>query len=138
LSTNTAKTAKRPEFLEKMMAAAGPRHEPEVEDAEKSMKEARLAILTPMLDLIFRDGKVRSFSYAYLSEVEFEPGDTLTLKFTTGAEITVEGRGLARHRQHVRLHRADEIRECPEGELALQDEGISQVERILITEGDKP
>jgi hypothetical protein len=120
-----------------MMATAGPRHEPEVEEAEASLKEKRQAIPTPMLDLIFRDGKVRSFSYAYLSEVEFEPGDTLTLKFTTGAEVIVEGRGLARHRQHVRLHRADEIRECPEGELVLEEEGISQVERILITEGDK-
>jgi hypothetical protein len=138
LSTNATKTAKRPEFLEKMMATASPRHEPEVEEAERSLKEVRQAIATPMLDLIFRNGKVRSFSYAYLSEVEFEPGDTLTLKFTTGAEVVVEGRGLARHRQHVRLHRADEIRECPESELTSQEEGISQVERIHITEGDKP
>lgn len=138
MSTNATKTAKRPEFLEKMMATASPRHEPEVEEAERSLKEVRQAIATPMLDLIFRNGKVRSFSYAYLSEVEFEPGDTLTLKFTTGAEVVVEGRGLARHRQHVRLHRADEIRECPESELTSQEEGISQVERIHITEGDKP
>jgi hypothetical protein len=137
LSTNTAKTAKRPEFLEKMMATAGPRHEPEVEEAEKSLKEARLAISTPMLDLVFRSGKVRSFSYAYLSEVEFEPGDTLTLKFSSGAEVIIDGRGLARYRQSVRLHRADEIRECSEMELEMDGEGISQVERILITEGDK-
>jgi hypothetical protein len=113
-----------------------PRHEPEVEEAERSLKEIRGAVPTPMLDVIFRDGKVRSFSYAYLSEVEFEPGDTLTMKFTTGAEVIVEGRGLARHRQHVRLHRADEIRECSESELALQAESESQVERIHITEGD--
>jgi hypothetical protein len=110
LSTNAAKTAKRPEFLEKMMATAGPRHEPEVEEAERTLKEMRGAIPTPMLDLIFRDGKMRSFSYAFLSEVEFEPGDTLTLKFTSGAAVVVEGRNLVRHRQQVRLHRADEIR----------------------------
>jgi hypothetical protein len=42
-----------------------------------------------------------------------------------------------RHRLHVRLHRADEIRECTESELAAQGEGVSQVERIFITEGDK-
>ena len=128
---------KRPEFLEKMMATAGPRHEPEVEEAEKSLKEARGAIPTPMLDVVFRDGKVRSFSYAYLAEVEFEPGDTLTLKFTSGAAVIVEGRGLTRYRQSVRLHRADEIRECSENELEQEGEGASQVEKIHITEGDK-
>jgi hypothetical protein len=121
-----------------MMATDAPRHEPEVEEAEESLKEARLAIPTPMLDLVFRSGKVRSFSYAYLSEVEFEPGDTLTLKFTSGAEVIVEGRGLAYHRRQVRLHRADEIRECPETELELEGQGISQVEKIHITEGEKP
>lgn len=130
-----ANTKKRPEFLENLMATVTPRHEPEVEEA--SLKESRLAIPTPMLDVAFRNGKVRSFSYAYLAEVEFVPGDTLTLKFSTGAEITVEGRGLTRHRQQVRLHRADEIRECSDSELALQEEGVSQVERISIVEGDK-
>jgi hypothetical protein len=134
LSTNIAK---RPEYLEKMMATGGPRHEPEVEEAEKSLKEARMALMTPMLDIVLRSGNVRSFSYAYLSEVEFKPGDTLTLKFTSGAEVIIEGRGLARHRQQVRLHRADEIRECQEAELMQDGQGVSQVERIHITEGDK-
>ena len=62
-------------------------------------RDARLAIPTPMLDIVLRSGKVRSFSYAYLAEVEFEPGDTLTLKFTSGATIICEGRDLTRHRQ---------------------------------------
>ena len=137
MSTNAAKTVKRPEFLQKMMETAGPRHEPEVEEAERALKEMRGAVPTPMLDLVFRDGKVRSFSYAYLSEVEFEPGDTLTLKFTSGAAVIVEGRNLGRHRQSVRLHRADEIRECSGSELGIEGEGISQVERIQITETDK-
>ena len=66
------------------------------EDAERSLKECAAAIPTPMLDIVFRNGKVRSFSYAYLAEVEFEPGDTLTLKFTSGAAVIVEGRGLER------------------------------------------
>jgi hypothetical protein len=114
-----------------------PRHEPEVEEARESLKETRVAIPTPMLDVVLRDGKVRSFSYAYLYEVEFEPGDTLTLKFTTGAAVIAEGRGLSRHRQQIRLHRADEIRECEQNELALEKEGISLVERIHITEGDQ-
>ena len=71
------------------------------------------------------------------TEVEFEPGDTLTLRFTNGAEVIAEGRGLSRARQQVRLHRADEIRECAESEMTLQAEGVSQVEKIYITEGEK-
>jgi hypothetical protein len=118
------------------MMATTPRLEPEVEEAERTLKEMRGAVPTPMLDVVFRSGKVRSFSYAYLSEVEFEPGDTLKLKFSSGAEVIIEGRNLTRHRQHVRLHRADEIRECPENELGLEGEAIEQVERIHITEGD--
>ena len=112
-----------------------PRHEPEVEEAE-SLKESRPHMQAPMFDVVFRSGQIRSFSYAYLSEVEYMPGDTLIIKFTSGAAIIVEGRGLARHRQQVRQHRADEIRECRESELQLQGEGVSQVERITITEGD--
>jgi len=134
LSTDTK--TRRPEFLEKMMAAV-PRHEPEVEEARESLKESRFAIPTPMLDVVMRDGRMRSFSYAYLAEVEFEPGDKLTLKFTTGATVVADGRGLMRHRQQIRLHRADEIRECLEHELGLEEEGISQVETIHITERDE-
>lgn len=128
-------TVRRAPHLEEILAKAKPRHEPEVEEA--TLKEARLAIPTPMLDLVFKNGRIRSFSYAYLSEVEFEPGDTLTLKFTNGAEVIVEGRVLTYHRQQVRLHRAAEIRECSDSELALEREGVSQVERITITEGDR-
>ena len=128
---------KRPGFIEDLMSTK-PKHEPETEEteAERSLKAVRTAILVPMLDIVMRSGKVRSFSYAYLSEVEFEPGDTLTLRFTSGAAVIIEGRGLEQHRQQVRLHRADEVRECSESELQAQDKGISQVERIHITEGD--
>jgi len=119
-----------------MMTAAAPRHEPEVEEAERSLKESRPAMPTPMLDVVFRSGKIRSFSYAYLAEVEFEPGDTLTLKFSNGATVYIEGRGLAKHRVQVRQHRAEAIQESSESELALDAEGVSQVERIHITEGE--
>jgi hypothetical protein len=132
LDTNSA--VKRPSFLEETLAKTAPKHEPEVELA--TYKEARQVVPTPMLDVVFRSGKIRSFSYAYLAEVEYEPGDTLTIKFSNGAAVVVEGRNLKGHRQTVRLHRADEIRECTESELALQHEEISQVERISITEGD--
>ena len=131
-----AERAKRPEFLQKMMETVGPRHEPEVEEAERSLKESRPAMPSPMLDIMFRNGKIRSFSYAYLAEVEFEPGDTLTLKFSNGAVVSIEGSGLVRHRMQVRQHRADYIQESSESELALAADGVSQVELITITEAD--
>ena len=112
-----------------------PRHEPETEEAE-TLKASRPHMQAPMLDVVFRNGQIRSFNYAYLSEVEFQPGDTITVKFTSGAAIVIEGRGLANHRQQIRQHRADEIRECAENELQLQGEGVSQVEKIFIVEGD--
>jgi hypothetical protein len=126
----------RSQHLQEILEKSRPRHEPEVEEAERSLKESRPAIATPMLDVVFRSGKIRSFSYAYLSEVEFEPGDTLTLKFSNGATVIVEGRSLARHRMQVRQHRAEAIQESSESELALDTEGVSQVERIYITEGE--
>ncbi len=122
--------------LQEILEKARPQHEPEVREAERSLKESRPAIPTPMLDVVLRDGRIRSFSYAYLAEVDFEPGDKLTLRFSNGAGIVIEGRGLSRHRQQVRLHRADEIRECSESELALQPDSEPQVERIYITEGE--
>jgi hypothetical protein len=127
----------RPNFLDGLMSH-GPKHELETEEAEaeRGVKGVRTAIVTPMLDVVLRSGKVRSFSYAFLSEVEFEPGDTLTLRFTNGVAVTIEGRGLDQHRQQIRLHRADEVRECPESELLDGRKGISQVERIHIMEGD--
>jgi len=133
LSTNVAK---RPDYLEKMMASVGPKHEPEVEEAERTLKEIRGSVPTPMLDLAFRDGRVRSFSYAYLSDVDFMPGDMLTLRFTSGALVHVEGRNLARLRQSVRLHRADEIRESSDTEVMQDGQDVAQVDRIQITEGD--
>jgi hypothetical protein len=118
------------------MAAPVPKHEPEVEEAERALKEVRGSVPTPMLDFVFNDGRVRSFSYTYLADVDFMPGDMLTLRFTSGALVHVEGKHLARLRQSVRLHRADEIRESLETELMQDGQGAAQVERIQITEGD--
>lgn len=120
-----------------MTPHTAPKHEPEVEEAEeRALKDIRGAVPTPMLDFAFRDGSVRSISYAYLADVAFVPGDTLTLRFTSGALVVIEGRNLARLRQSVRLHRADEICESSESELMQDGQGLSHVERIQITEGE--
>lgn len=133
MSTNVAK---RPEYLEKMMASVGPKHEPEVEEAERTLKEIRGSVPTPMLDFAFRSGDLESLAYAYLKRVRFKPGGTLILEFTTGETVVVDGRNLERLRQSVRLHRADEIRESSETELMQDRQEVFQVERIQITEGD--
>ena len=130
---NTTHALRSP-HLQEILDKARPRHEPETEEA--SLREAQYAMSTPMLDVVFRNGKIRSFGYAYLSEVEFEPGDTLTLKFTHGAQVILEGRNLGEHRQKIRLHRAAEIRECSASELTTQAEGVSQIEKIHIVEGE--
>ncbi len=110
-----------------------PRHEPETEGTRESLKESRPAIPTPMLDLAFRDGRIQSFNYAYLKEVDFEPGDTLTLTFADERVVRIEGRNLARHRGQIRLHRADEMCEGTEAEGLMRGEGEPYISRIEIS-----
>jgi hypothetical protein len=109
-----------------------PRHEPEIEEARESIKEARPAIPTPMLDVAFRNGRIMSFNYAYLKAVDFEPGDTLTLTFADDVSVRVTGRNLRRHRSQIRLHRADEISEGTEAEELMKDDGEPHISRIEI------
>jgi len=111
-----------------------PRHEPETEEARESLKEARPAIPTPMLDLAFRDGRIVSFSYTYLRQVDFAPGDTLVLKFADDTVVRIEGRNLTRHRSQIRLHRADEICEGTEAEGVAASEDEPHISRIEIIE----
>jgi hypothetical protein len=61
------------------------------DESLESLRDARPAIPTPMLDLVLRDGRVESFSYAYLTHVKYEPGGRLILHF--GEDVAViEGR----------------------------------------------
>jgi len=124
----------RPSVVQKILQKPAARHELETEEARDSIKEARPAIPTPMLDVAFRDGRVRSFNYAYLKEVDFEPGDSLTLKFADDSVIRIEGRNLGRHRQQIRLHRADGICEGTEAEGMVKAEGEPHISRIEITQ----
>jgi hypothetical protein len=101
------------------------------------IKETRPAIPTPMLDVIFRDGRVASFSYSYLRQVDFEPGDSVRLRFTDATVVAIEGRNLRRIRNQIRLHRADEIQEGSESEGELRKEDELHIARISIaSEGD--
>src|ERR1035438_4753350 len=95
------------------------------------MKDSRAAIPTPMLDVVFRSGSIVSFSYAYLTRIDFDPRGKLDLHFGEDV-VVIEGRNLRGMQQKLRLHKADEIHEGVEAEGALKPEGAAHVERILI------
>ena len=96
------------------------------------LKDARLAIPTPMLDLVMSDGQVESFSYAYLSRVRFDPRGRLRLYF--GDDVAVlEGRNMTDIRQKIRMHKASEVYEGIEAEEALKPESAVHIERIYLS-----
>ena len=105
-----------------------------MEETRESLKESRPAIPTPMLDVAFRGGRIKSFSYAHLKQVDFEPGDTLTLTFADDAKVRITGRNLRRHRSQIRLHRADEICEGTQAEGLAAGEDEPHVSRIEVVE----
>ena len=96
------------------------------------LRDARPAIPTPMLDLVLRDGRIESFSYAYLTRVKYEPGGKLILHFGDDVAV-IEGRNLETIRQKVRMHKASEIYEGIEAEEALKPENAAHEDRIYLT-----
>jgi hypothetical protein len=100
-------------------------------DSPEPLRDARLAVPTPMLDLVMRDGRVESFGYAYLSRVRFDPRGRLLLYFGDDVAV-IEGRNLEDIRQKVRMHKASEIYEGIEAEEALKPESAAHVERIYL------
>jgi hypothetical protein len=102
------------------------------DESLESLRDARPAIPTPMLDLVLRNGTVESFSYAYLTHVRYEPGGRLTLHFADDV-VVIEGRNLGEIRQKIRMHKASEIYEGIEAEEALKPENAAHVERIYLT-----
>jgi hypothetical protein len=102
------------------------------DDALEPIRDARLAVPTPMLDLVMRDGSVESFGYAYLSRVTFDPRGRLVLYFGEDV-VVIEGRNLADIRQKVRRHKVSGIYEGIEAEEALKPESATYVDRIYMS-----
>ena len=89
-----------------------------------------------MLELRKKDGTVKAFGYAWLSEAEFDPSAGITLTFG-GRKVRLVGRHLdAEVRPNVRLfsgllrHRVNIVRETDEGGLMVAGEGETVVEQI--------
>jgi hypothetical protein len=101
------------------------------DEPRDALKDARPAVPTPMLDVVFGSGSIVSFSYAYLTRIDFDPRGKLDLHFGDDV-VVIEGRNLREIRQKIRLHKADEIHEGYEADEVLKPEGAAHVERILI------
>jgi hypothetical protein len=122
-------TKSRPSVLTKILGSQPEQSGPA--EPRESGKGARQAIDTPMLDVALHDGRIESFSYAYLTRVSFTPGDRLVLHFG-GDRVLIEGRNLHEIRQRIRLHREDLVVEGIEAESALKPESAAHIDSIAI------
>lgn len=104
-------------------------------DPRDAFKDVRQAIPTPMLDIVLAGGDIESFSYAYLTQVSFTPGDTITLYFGE-TKVVIDGQNLAEMREKIRLHKADGIQEGTEAESDLKADSAAHVSRIEIEKGE--
>jgi hypothetical protein len=105
----------------------------EEEQVREAVKDARPAIPTPMLDVVFRSGAIVSFSYAYLTRIDFDPSGKLALCFGDDV-VVIEGRNLFTMRDKLRMHKASEIQEGDDAEDELKPESAAHVERIRIVD----
>lgn len=101
------------------------------EEPREASQDARDAVPTPMLDIRRSGGEILSFSYAYLTQVSFLPGDTLTLYFGD-KKVIIDGRNLDDVREKIRLHKKGFVQEGTEAEGILKPESAEHIDRIDI------
>ncbi len=124
-------------FADKVLPVHWPKHEPEVEEAAESFKEARARSReSVMLDVRLADGTIESFPYAYLTRVRYTPGDILLMRFGAD-EVRAEGKNLARLREAISEHRMRFIQEGTEADEVLKPDEAPHIGRIVITEREE-
>ena len=133
-------TKPQPSVVDRILNRGAPRHEPEVEDADlrsafegddvpKSRGRAGI-----MLDVRKADGQCHGMSYAYLTHIDFDPGDRLKLHFAGGKVVQIQGRGLKDLYQRLLDHRVRAVQEGTDSEDGLKPEDAAHIDRIeLIT-----
>jgi hypothetical protein len=122
----------RPSAVERMAKATRPRYEPEVEEAMDTYEEARARSREAfMLELRFKDGKVRNFDYGHLRESEFMPQDKMVFRFA-GKEVTAEGKNLRGIYTSITEHRRRFIQEGSAEEEASKPENAAHIDRIEV------
>jgi hypothetical protein len=122
----------RPSAVERVTKTTRPRHEPEVEQAIEDYEEARARSREAfMLELRFKDGRVRNFDYAHLRESEFKPEDTIVLRFAS-KEVVAAGKNLRKIYTLITEHRRRFIQEGTDEEEASKPEEAAHIEKIEV------
>tara|TARA_Y100000815_G_scaffold231057_1_gene221071 strand:- start:1215 stop:1685 length:471 start_codon:yes stop_codon:yes gene_type:complete len=88
--------------------------------------------LATMLDLRFRSGHRRALPYSYLSDVEFDPGGTLTLAFPS-VSVAITGRALSPVYQAIITQTALAV---VESRSAYDDGGDEPYVDAIVVSGD--
>lgn len=122
--------------VERLLGKTPPRHEPEVEafreafedDGDDPKARGRAPV---MLDVRKANGDRHAMSYAYLTQVDFEPGDRMKLHFA-GQVVQLQGRRLLPLYERLRDHRQPALQEGTDAEEALKPETATHIERIEI------
>jgi hypothetical protein len=125
-------TEERSSTVERLGRTGRPRHEPEVKEAIDAYEEARARSREAfMLEMRFKDGRVRNFDYGHLRESEFVPQDKIVLRF--GAkEVIAEGRNLKAVYTSIIEHRRRFIHEGTDEEDSGKPETEAHIDKIQV------
>ncbi len=127
----------KPSMVERIARRQRPELEPEVED--RDAMDAYGEVRAPrtrgrealMIDVRKADGSCFGMSYAYMTHVDFTPGDMLRLHFSP-ATVQVGGRQLKPLYKRLLEHRVEAIQEGTEAEEGLKPEEAPHIDRIDI------
>ena len=118
--------------IQQIVDSPGPKHEPEVEKAKRAYDEIRgRSNEVPMLEMRFRDGRIRSFDYGRLAEAD-SPHDGKVIFQFGRKEIILEGKNLRRLYTTITEHRQKFITEGTDEEEVSKPEDASHIDTITI------
>jgi hypothetical protein len=122
----------RSSAIQKIVEAARPKHEPEVQAAMDAYDEVRAQSReAPMLEIRFLGGRLMSFDYARLGESEFLPEGKIILRFGR-KEVIAEGKNLRRLYTTITERRQRFICEGTDEEEAGKPEDGPHIDKISI------
>lgn len=121
-------------IVERILGTASTRRAPSDSDPEaKSFEEMRMPRSRGrealMLDVRRASGQCHGMPYAYLTRIDFDPGDMLKLHFA-GDVVQVGGRRLKDLYLRLLEHRVEAIQEGTEAEEGLKPDEAAHIDRI--------
>jgi hypothetical protein len=123
----------KPSAIDRILGKTAPRLEPEDADVRAAFDEVRAPKSRGregiMLDVRKADGQCYGMSYAYLTRIDFEPGDRMKLHFA-GDVVQMEGRRLRSLYRRLLEHRVDAIQEGTDAEDDLKPEDAAHIDRL--------